>query len=219
MKKTIVFVDGNNWYHNVKRYYNPSDVDITKIVDFIKKIKKYDIAEIRWYVSIPSIADGEKMYFQHLSFLDYLKNKGVRIITRKLQRLSNRQISKKKRDLLDSLDLCKICKPLIESQFLEIADIRKKEKGIDVAIVVDMIKLCLMDGKCDACLLISGDADFVPALSLVKERGKEVLTSMTPLGYSSELRRNFPFFILNPETLKKCFRDYQSKKKKTKTEN
>src|SRR3989339_700607 len=135
MKKAIVFVDGNNWYHNVKRYYNPGDVDITKIVDFIKRIKKYDIAEIRWYVSIPSIADGEKMYFQHLSFLDYLKNKGVKIITRKLQRLSNKQISKKKRDLLDSLDLCKICKPLVESQFLEIADIRKKEKGIDVAIV------------------------------------------------------------------------------------
>ena len=216
MKKAIVFVDGNNWYHNVKRYYNPSDVDITKVVDFIKKIKEYDVLEIRWYVSVPSIGDGEKMYFQHLSFLDHLKNKGIKVITRKLQRLSNKQISKKKRDLLDSLDLCKTCKPIINAQFLDIADIRKKEKGVDVAIVVDMISLCLMDEECDVCLLISGDADFVPALSLIKERGKELLTSMTSLGYSSELRRNFPFFILKPETLKKCFRDYKSKKAKVK---
>lgn len=213
MKRVIVFVDGNNWYHNIKKYYNPSDVDITKIVDFISKIKKYDVLEIRWYVSVPSIEDGEKMYFQHLSFLDYLRNKGVKVITRKLQRLSSKQISKKKQDLLDSLDLCRICKPIIEGQFLDIADIRKKEKGIDVAIVVDMIRLCLMDDKCDVCLLISGDADFVPALSLIKEKGREVLTAMTPLGYSSELRRNFPFFILKAEILKECFRDYEGKKK------
>lgn len=117
---------------------------------------------------------------------------------------------------MGSLDLCKMCKPLVKAQFLDITDIKKKEKGIDVAIVVDMIKLCLMDGECNVCLLISGDADFIPALLLIKERGKEVLTSMTPLGYSSELRKNLPFFILNPEILKKCFRDYESKKKKEK---
>ncbi|MFH1586191.1 MAG: NYN domain-containing protein [archaeon] len=212
MKKVIVFVDGNNWYHNVKRYYSPSDVDITKIVDFIKTAKKYDLLEIRWYISVPSISDGEKMYFQHLSFLDYLRNKGVKVITRKLQRLSNKQISKRKRDLLGSLDICDVCKPIIDAQFLDLADIRKKEKGVDVAIVVDMMRLCVIDEKCDTCLLISGDADFVPALSLIKDRGKEVLTSMTPLGYSSELRRNFPFFILTPKILKECFRDYKSKK-------
>ena len=28
MKKAIVFVDANNWYHNVKKVFNPGDIDI-----------------------------------------------------------------------------------------------------------------------------------------------------------------------------------------------
>lgn len=214
MKKAIVFVDGNNWYHNVKKYYNPSDVDIIKIADFIKNLKGYSLVKIIWYVSVPSIEDGEKMYFQHLSFLDHLKNKGVQVITRKLQRMPNKEIFKKKRELLDSLELCKICKPIIDAQFLEIADIRKKEKGIDVWIAVDMINKSLLTKECDVCILISGDADFVPALQLIRDNGKEVLSSAVPWGYSSELRAKFSYLILSPDTLKNCFREYESKKRK-----
>lgn len=209
MKKAIIFVDGNNWYHNVKKYYNPSEIDIIKIADFIKSIKKYSIEEIRWYVSIPSIEDGEKMYFQHLAFLDHLKNKGVKVITRKLQRLSNNQILDKKKELLDSLDLCEFCRPIINAQFLEIVDIKKKEKGIDVWVATDMIKKSVITKECEVCILISGDADFVPALDLIKESGKEILISAVPLGFSSELRKKFPYLILNQNNLKKCFRDYK----------
>jgi len=211
MKKAIIFVDANNWYHNVKKYYNPGDIDITKISDFIKNLKGYSIIDIMWYVSVPSIEDGERMYFQHLSFLDHLKNKGVMVATRKLQRLSTKEILKKKENLLESLDLCKICKPIVDAHFLEIADIRKKEKGVDVMIVVDMINKCLINNECDVCVLISGDADFVPALELIEKSGKEVLSSSVPLGYSSELRRKFPYLILNPDILKQCFRSYEKK--------
>ncbi|MFH0831718.1 MAG: NYN domain-containing protein [archaeon] len=214
MKKAIVFVDANNWYHNVKRYYTPSEVDIIKIADFIKNTKDYSIIEIRWYTSIPSIEDGEKMYFQHLSFISHLKNQGIKVIERKLQRIPNKEILKKRRELLDSLDLCKVCKPIVDAQFLEIADIRKKEKGIDVWIAVDMINKSVITKECDVCVLISGDADFVPAFELIRVNGKEVLSSAVPWGYSSELRAKFPYLILNPDILKKCFRDYESKKRK-----
>lgn len=67
-------------------------------------------------------------------------------------------------------------------------------------------KYALIDNACDVCLLISGDADFVPALELIKKQGKEVLTAMVPWGYSSEIRRKFPFFILRNETLRKCLK-------------
>ncbi len=216
MKRAIVFVDGNNWYHNVKGMFKPGDIDIFKVANLICSAKKYDLVEIRWYVSTPSIKDGEAMYYRHMGFLDFLEKKGVKVITRKLQRLSNKEILEKKKETIDSLDLCKTCKPLIESVFLDLADLKKKEKGIDVWIAVDMIKLCLMDSECDICLLISGDADFVPALNLIKEQKKEVLTAMVPSGYSSELRKNFPFFILRKETLLKCLRDYKDSKKSKK---
>ena len=43
MKKAIIFVDANNWYHNVKRYLlKPGDIDIKKLAEFLCKVKKYE---------------------------------------------------------------------------------------------------------------------------------------------------------------------------------
>ncbi len=209
MKKAILFVDANNWYHNLKKIFEPGKIDIKKLADVLCQIKQYKLVQIRWYASTPSIADGEQMYYKHMSFLEHLGKRGIKVITRKLQRLSNEEVLKKKRYTIENLDLCKHCKPLIESVFLDVADLKKKEKGIDVWVAVDMIKESIIDKNCDVCILISGDADFVPALNLVKIHGNEVLTAMVPWGYSSELRRYFPYFILRKETLLKCMADYK----------
>lgn len=210
-KKTIVFVDANNWYHNVKRYFEPGEIDITKLANFLCNVKGYELIEIRWYASVPSISDGEKIYYKHLSFLENLEKHGVNVIRRKLQKLSNKEILKRKKETIENLDLCDNCKPLVDSVFLDLADLKRKEKGIDVWAAVDMVNLAVIGEKCDVCILISGDADFVPALTIIKDKGKEVLTAMTPLGYSRELIEKFPYFILRKETLMKCFKDYKNK--------
>ncbi len=215
MRKAIVFVDANNWYHNVKLLFKPSSISIVKISNLICKNLKLDLKEIRWYASIPDIVDGEKDYYDHMSFLALLEKEGVKVITRKLQRLSAKEILKKKRETIDSLDLCDNCKQLIEASFLDLADIKRKEKGIDVWVAIDMIKKSIVDNECDVCILISGDGDFVPAVKLIKESGKEVLSAFVPFGYSSELRNSTSYFIIRKETLTKCFRDYKSKKKKS----
>lgn len=209
MKKAIIFVDANNWYHNVKKFFDPGMVDIVKVAQFLCLVKKYELTETRWYASTPSIADGEAMYYRHMSFLQALEKKGVKVITRKLQRLSNKEVLQKKKGTIDSLDLCGNCRPLVEAAFLDLSDLKKKEKGIDVWIAIDMIKKALIEHSCDVCILISGDADFVPALHLVRGQGKEVLTAMVPFGFSSELIRTFPFFMLRKETLMKCLREYK----------
>ena len=70
MKKAIVFIDANNWYHNIKGWFRPSDIDIKKVVNLIVKDKNLDISEIRWYVSMPSIEENELIYKRQRSFLD-----------------------------------------------------------------------------------------------------------------------------------------------------
>ena len=213
MKKAIVFVDANNWYHNVKKFFEPGEIDIKKLADFLCTTKRYNLIQIRWYASIPSIADGERMYYKHMAFLQHLEKKGINVITRKLQRLSNEEILKKKKETIQNLDLCEHCRPLVESVFLDLADLKKKEKGIDVWVAIDMVKESIIDKNCDVCILISGDADFTPALELIKDHGKDTLTAMVPWGYSSELRQKFEYFIITQEILRKCFREYKDDKK------
>ncbi|MBU1198876.1 MAG: NYN domain-containing protein [Nanoarchaeota archaeon] len=212
MKKAIFFVDANNWYHNVKKFFPPGDIDIKKIAELLADAKGYELVEIRWYASTPSIKDGERMYYKHMSYLGHLEKSGIKVIKRKLQRLSNEEIIKKKKETIENLYLCEHCKPLLESVFLDLADIKKKEKGIDIWVAVDMLRKCLIEKECEVCVLISGDADFVPALELITKNGNEVLTSMVPWGYSTELRKKFPFFMLRRETLMKCFKEYKDKK-------
>ena len=206
MKKAIVFVDANNWYHNLKYWFTPSEVDICKVSKLISKEKNLEVIEIRWYASVPDIEDNKLKYLRHMDFLNSLKKRGVKIITRKLQRLSMKELRKKRQDLLDSWDLCKVCKPIVEKSFLDVVDVNQKEKGIDVWIAVDMLKEAIEKGA-DCFILISGDADFVPAFNLIKSIGKDVLSSSVPRGYSNELRQKFSYFVLGRDKLNKCLRD------------
>ncbi|MEK6853025.1 MAG: NYN domain-containing protein [Nanoarchaeota archaeon] len=218
MKEAIVFVDANNWYHNIKGWFKPSDIDIKKVTDFISKERKLEIKEIRWFVSMPSIDDNKLVYKRQRSFLGHLEKQGIKVVTRKLQRLSNKEIIKKRQELLDSWDLCKVCKPIVESSFLDIKDQNQKEKGIDVWIAIDMVKESIQNNL-DCCVLISGDADFVPALDLIKSIGKDVLSIFVPRGYSNEIRQKFKYLIIKREDLSKCLKDYQKIKGEKKNEN
>ncbi len=211
MKRTIIFIDANNWYHNIKRWFKPSLIDMKKISQVIAKEKNLDIIEIRWYTSVPNIEDNKQVYLAHMDFLGYLERQGIKVIARKLQRLSNKEIIKKREDLLESWDLCEVCKPLVEVGFTYIQEPNQKEKGVDVRIAIDMVKEALQN-KLDYCVLISGDADFIPALELIKGLGKEVLSSFVTRGYSNELRQKFQYRILSRGDLNKCLKDYNKEK-------
>ena len=208
MKKAIIFIDANNWYHNLKYSFRPSEIDICKIAKLIASRKNLDILEIRWYASVPDIEDNKLVYLRHMDFLSSLRKKGVEVITRKLQRLSNKELKKKRQDFIESWDLCEVCKPIVEASFLDISDNYQKEKGIDVWIAIDMVKEAVKE-NIGVAVLISGDADFVPAFSLIKDVGKDVLSCFVPRGYSNELRQKFPYLILKKEELNKCLNDWK----------
>ncbi len=207
-KRAILFVDANNWYHNIKHWFKPGDIDIIKVSDLISSRYKLDIMEIRWYVSMPSIKDNPLVYRNQRSFLGYLEKKGIKIVTRKLQRLSTKEILRKRQDLLNSWDLCDVCRPIVEGSFLDITDHSQKEKGIDVWIAIDMVKESINDNL-DCAILISGDSDFVPAFELIRSLKKEVLSCFVPRGYSNELRQKFYYFIMGRGDLIKCLRNYK----------
>ena len=81
------------------------------------------------------------------------------------------------------------------------------EKGVDVLISADMIKKSLVDDDCEVCILLSGDADFIPVMEIIKEAKKEAITSCVLQGYGRELLQgNFRYLILKKEDLEKCLK-------------
>jgi len=175
-KKAIVFVDGNNWYHNVKTIIEkPRSIDFKKMSSMIAEQFDLDIVEIRYYNSTPDIGLGEEVYYKHMVFLAELKRKGLEVNTRKLKKIE------------------------VNGKVIRV------EKGIDVMIAVDMINKTMLEPECECCVLISGDSDFVPVMQLIKKAGKEVLTVSVLRGYARELLQGeFRFWILKRKDLDKC---------------
>ena len=174
LRKTIIFIDGSNWYHNSKKILkNHKDIDLELLSNLICKKFNFELIEIRYYNSIPDIQDNEKTYHKHLEFLDKLSKKNIIVKTRKLKR------NKKSNARL--------------------------EKGIDVMLATDMIRKTLLENKCDVCILLSGDADFIPAMETIKNSKKEAISTCTYKGYSRELRNgNFRYLILKMEDVLTC---------------
>lgn len=174
-REAIIFIDGSNWYHNSKNIIKPGNIDFVKLSKFICNRFDLKLKEVRYYNSIPDIADGEKTYYSHIGFLEKLKKQGIIVSTRKLKRI-----------LKEKLVI---------------------EKGIDVLISADMIKKSLVDRECDVCILISGDADFIPVMEIIKETKMEAITCSVLQGYARELLQGkFRYLILKKEDLDKCLK-------------
>ena len=175
-KRAIVFVDGNNWYHNVKSLIKkPRGLDFEKIGRLVCDRFGLSLVEVRYYNSVPDIDLGEENYYKHMVFLAGLKRKGLVVNTRKLKVINSG--GKKLR----------------------------VEKGVDVKIAADMIDFSLVKKLCDSCILISGDADFLPAMKVIKRQGCEVITASVGRGYSRDLRSgDFRYVVLKRGDLDLC---------------
>ena len=182
-RSAIVFIDGNNWYHNVKSIIEkPRALDFWKLSQIVCDNFGLDLLEVRYYNSIPHIELGEENYYKHMVFLAGLKRKKIVVNTRRLKAVINKGT--------------KIW----------------VEKGVDVMIASDMIDLCLVKNSCDTCILFSGDADFLPAMKLIKNQGSEVITASVSRGYSRDLRAGeFRYMVLKKDDVVKCFGGYNEK--------
>ena len=197
-KKVIIFIDGNNLYHNLKQMkIKPSNINFKKLTEFIAEHFNLELKEVRYYNSMPTLRDGKDLYFSHLKFVDSLRKISRFIIyTRKLQVHSTKELLREKQELINSMDLCNNCKPIVEQNILDtIGNVKKKEKGVDIMLAVDLVESAIKN-EANAFIVLSGDADFIPAMKLVKNNKKEIFSSSLAKGYSRELRKSFRFFVL-----------------------
>ncbi|MBT4417978.1 NYN domain-containing protein [archaeon] len=118
----------------------------------------------------------------------------------------NKEIYYKHIGFLDKLKKDKITVKTRKLRYIKKLKI-KIEKGVDVLIAPDMINKSLIEKECKVCVLISGDADFIPSMQIIKNAGHEVITCSPKYGFSNELRQGkFRYFILKKEDLDKCLK-------------
>ena len=152
-KRVVVFVDGSNWYHKLKRLLSvgslgqsekkpPIDFDLRAFSQNL--VAPDSLAEIRYYVGkvrrIQGDAKSELLYANQQRLIRFLQKQNVRMGF---------------------------------GHLISYPDGSFHEKGVDVLIAVEMINLALEE-KYDMAYLISSDTDLVPAVEECKKLGREV---------------------------------------------
>ena len=78
------------------------------------------------------------------------------------------------------------------------------EKGVDIKIASDMLKLAY-NNSYDTAILVSGDGDFVPAVKGVQDLGKHVENAYFERGHSDYLFETCDnFILLDSNFISKC---------------
>jgi uncharacterized LabA/DUF88 family protein len=132
----------------------------TNFENIIKKIEtKREIVDIFYYTALLDKSIDEKRYNSHKKFLN------------KINKISNFNVV-----------LCNLRRMMLEDGKVDFAI-----KGDDVHLATDLIKGAYED-LYDVAIIVSGDADFVPAIKLAQKNGKKVINAFFPKSSSYQLR-------------------------------
>lgn len=149
MKKAIVFIDGSNFYYRLKHIIKKG-ANNTSLLDFnyqkfcLWLCGDFEVVEIRYYIGVVRRKNNDQKS-------EKLYNDQQRLF-RKLQKHQVR---------------------IVLGMLIQHPDKTYHEKGVDVRLAVEMIKLA-RENKYDTAFLISSDTDLVPAVEEVLLLGKKV---------------------------------------------
>ncbi|KPL07722.1 hypothetical protein AMJ86_03190 [bacterium SM23_57] len=181
MDKIIVFVDGNNFYRGCKDNLGRVDVDIAKLGHVLAGILSGSLIRTYYYNAWisdrfdPIGHEKQRKFFESLERAPQVTVKFGRLIYHPVREGG------------------------LEGRYFP------TEKGIDVQIAVDMIRIGLLKA-CDTAVLVSGDSDFIHAISFVKDLGINVCVANFQKGASRELLSQADQrILLSEELLSSCF--------------
>ena len=153
IKRAVAFVDGQNLFHAAKTafgYIHPN-YEFPALANAVCKLKQWDLVETRFYTGVPDASDNAAWSHYWAGKLLHLSRQGVRVFTRSL-RYRNKTVR-----LPDGSTH---------------AFLTAEEKGIDVRIAIDIIRLAHR-GAFDVALLFSQDQDLSELCSEVRVIAKE----------------------------------------------
>ena len=183
-EKVIIFIDGSNFYHGLKKNHGKARINFEKLANKLSNDRKL-IRTYYYNVPIDQNEDPcryreQQKFFSSLDKVPYFETTLGRLVRR--ERTST-------------------CSKCAHQERI----IVHNEKGIDVNTAVDMLTMAVK-GLYDTAILISGDGDFDKAIKAVKDLGKHVENAYFTKGHSKQLMRICDRFIeLNGAYLQDCW--------------
>lgn len=187
--RAILFVDGNNWYHSLKRngISVPGALDYAKISQ--KLVGTRDWIETRYYIGALNQTSNPAAYADQRRFLSRLTNtdQRIRILLGRLEpRPEPNPLASELQRWIDSGpdDVGPVSLAWLRARADAHTNVRTlKEKAVDIMLAVDLIRLAAQD-QYDAAYVLSADGDFTPAVEAVRASGKTVYAASPDLGYA-----------------------------------
>ena len=152
--KAIAFIDGQNLYHAVKDAfgYTYPNFDIKKLAKAICINQGWTLIETRFYTGVPRIGDNKFWHGFWSAKLGAMKKQKRMVVYHRFLRYL-------KKEIVNAGG---------KKQLVDVAD----EKGIDVRIAIDTIRLA-SKGRYDVALLFSQDQDLSEVADEIREIAKE----------------------------------------------
>jgi uncharacterized LabA/DUF88 family protein len=153
LKRTVSFIDGQNLYHSVRESfgYTYPNYDVKSLSQLVCKRKGWDLDQTRFYTGVPDQSDGPFWNYFWTHKLAMLGRQGVIVYSRPL-RYRNRIVRLPDRN---------------EYSFLA-----GEEKGIDVRIAIDVIRMA-HHSEYDVALTFSQDQDLSEVASEIRTIARE----------------------------------------------
>ena len=183
-KRTIVYVDGSNLYYGLLRGTFFKWLDVAA---FVKKLllPEYNVDAVKYFASrVIDKTEGHHRAERQDKYLDALSCRGIQVFEGyyrvRVERLAAADAP------------CKACGLTTHPGYVR--GKRMSEKLTDVNMATELLKDAY-ENKADAFVLVSGDADFAPALRVVRYSTRHSVIVFNPQsGISNELRRYATFY-------------------------
>ena len=203
-KRTIVFIDGQNLFHSARESFGYAypNYDVRALAEALCRARDWDLVEVRFYTGVPHAADDAYWNTFWAGKLGVMGRQGVRVFSRSL-RYRNKKLKLPDGTLHTFLT--------------------GEEKGIDVRIALDVIRLAHRKSY-DVALLLSQDQDLsevaeeIRAIAREQERWVKIASAF-PFSPTSRNRggiQRTDWIRIDRATYDACLdrRDYRPKRKK-----